>query len=183
MSADLPVRKPVLERLKERAAVEHAKPPPTPEEAKHAARENLVAQLAEERDPDRIKTLASALVALDKLDSDDADEPAEREALDLSGMCDACLSIFAEAHAPPEERERLRKANREHHEREQAQRDRDRQVAGVLEWMIGGGRGGHGPQDMIRRLEKHGFRLDAEVRAMIESRAFDATTYDPARFR
>lgn len=105
-------RKPVpalVDRLAARAAAEDATPMASPEER---AKANLVARLADTHDPEEIKTIANAILALGKI----APEPDEaREELDLSGMSDAALEELVAAgkvaKLPPAERAAYREAN------------------------------------------------------------------------
>jgi hypothetical protein len=160
----------ILDRLRDRAASPDE--PTDPKVAAQEARAKLIVLLAATSDPDEVRSYTQAIVALEKIAPSDEPAAEEHEPLDLSFLCDRCLSCMLENTADPAEREKVRRENIAHHEREQAQHDRDRQVAGVLSWLIDHGRGGAGPQDMIRMLEKHGYRLDPEMRAVIEARQF-----------
>ncbi len=130
----------VVERLQARAAAEDAKPAASPEER---AKANLVARLADTHDPDEVRSIASALAALDKI----APEPDEaREELDLSGMSDQCLEELVLAgkiaKLPAAERDAYRVRNEAKALADELQRMNERQELYALRahakvWMCG----------------------------------------------
>jgi hypothetical protein len=127
---DVP-RPTIVERLKERAEAEDVKPVPTESEAKEQARANLVQQLAEARDPDEIRTLASALASLSKIEPADAAQ--ERDGMDLSMMSDSALEEIVNAGKLWRERkdwpaERLAAAHKKAEDEREAEREEARRL-------------------------------------------------------
>jgi hypothetical protein len=123
----------IVDRLRDRAAAQDAKPPTTPESAAEA-RANLVRQLATESDPDAIKSIAGAIVALDKImppEPEPEPEPEDEEPIDYSGMSTEALKELREAvevwGLPKAEREEYLTKARAKREAEEAERRRERE--------------------------------------------------------